>query len=423
MIVAHYMGRRLLALACAITGAASLCLVANASAAPGSSAAATPKRPAHDRFYRYRGTKPLSKIAPGTPLRTRTVTLALGSNSGPQSAKQILYRTTDARGHAVASVTTVLEPAGGTTAPKVVAYLSFYDALSARCDPSYTLRGGKPGSANEQNAEIEQGVVNSLNAAGYIVTVPDFENERLDYVAGTESGKSALDGIKATLTALKLKRSAPVGLMGYSGGSIAADWASELAHSYATHLNIVGTAMGGVPANLAHNLKYVNGSASWSDVMPAAMIGISRAYGLDLDKYLSKYGKKIVAAESHQCIGQFLGKYPNLTIKKLMKHKYEHLLQVPVFRRIMHKLVMGSAPGHPREPMYIVAGKSDSTGDGVMVEKDEAHLAAEYCKQGVPVDFTELQGLDHDNAGASFLTSAVPYLSDRFAGAPAPSTC
>lgn len=413
------MGRRLLVLACAVLSAASLCISPAASGA----AASTPKRPAKDGFYRYRGKTPLSKIAPGTPLRTRSVTLGLGSSGTPLPAEQILYRTTDTTGHAIASVTTVLLPATGTTDPKVVAYLSFYDALSAKCDPSYTLRGGNPGSANQQTAEIEQGVVNSLHAAGYIVTVPDFENERLDYVAGTESGMSALDGIRATIKSLKLGKSAPVGLMGYSGGSIAADWASELAPTYAKNVNIVATAMGGVPVNLKHNLHYVNGSAAWSDVMPAAMIGIARANHLRLGKYLSTYGKKIVAAESHQCIGQFEGKYPGLTIKKLMKPKYQHLLQVPVFHRLMNKLIMGRAPGHPQEPMYIVAGKSDSTGDGVMVEKDEAQLAAHYCKEGVKVDFAELQGLDHDNAGASFLTSAVPYLTARFNGTAAPSTC
>ena len=379
--------------------------------------------PSQDAFYRYTGGTPLSRIAPGTPLRERSVTLGAGTSGTPLPAEQILYRTTDATGHAVASVTTVLLPATGTSAPKVVAYLSFYDALGSQCDPSYTLRGGDPGSANQQNADLEQVLINALNRDGYIVTVPDFEDETLDYVSGTESGMSSLDGIRATLAVLQLARATPVALVGYSGGSIASDWASELAPRYAPGVNLVGVAEGGVPVDLAHNLAYINGSPSWSDVIPAAMIGIARSYHLDLTPYLSAYGRRIVAAESHECISQFLGAYPNLTVAKLMKPRYADVTHVPVFKRLFNALIMGSVPGHPTEPLLMVAGNADGTGDGVMVEKDEQELAYEYCHRSVPVDFVELKQLNHDDAGGAFVPQAFAFLAARFAGVPAVSSC
>ncbi|MGH3472956.1 MAG: lipase family protein [Nocardioidaceae bacterium] len=380
--------------------------------------------PSKDSFYRYDGSTPLREVPPGTPLRERQVHLALGTASTPRTAEQILYRTTNAAGSAVASVTTVLLPDTSTADPRVVGYLSFYDALTSRCDPSYTLRGGNPGSANEQNADIEQAVVNSLNAEGYIVTVPDFEDEALDYVSGIESGTSSLDGIRATLRWLRLPaKRTPVALMGYSGGSIAADWASELAPRYTPDLHLVGVAAGGIPVDLAHNLAYVNGSPSWSDVMPAAMIGIARSYHLRLRHYLSAFGRQVVRVESHECIGQFLGKWPGLTVAKLMKPRYRDLIHVPVFTRILNSLIMGSLPGHPTEPLLMVAGKSDNTGDGVMVTGDEDALAYEYCHQGVPVDFQVLDHADHDNAGLLFMPLAMTWLASRFAGLPAPDNC
>ena len=380
-------------------------------------------RPAKDPFYKYDGDKPLREFAPGTPLKTRDVTLGADTNETPLPAEQILYRTTDTTGRAIATVTTVVQPATGTAQPRVAAYLSFYDALSSKCNPSYTLRGGNPGAANQQLTDLEQGVVHGLRAQGYIVTVPDFENQRLDYVAGRESGTSALDGITATLQALKLDQTTPVGMMGYSGGSIAADWASELQPSHAPDLNLVGTAMGGVPVNLAHNLKYVDGTPEWSDVIPAGMIGLSRAHRLDLTPYLSTWGRKVVKTVSHQCIGEFSGEFPNLTIKHLMKPRYADVVHVPVFRRILKQLVMGSAPGHPGAPMLMVAGNSDGKGDGVMIAADQAKLAAEYCGQGVPVQYEELQGSDHSNSGLAFIAQAMPWLASRFAGVPAPSSC
>lgn len=393
-----------------------------AGGAPASAAAGIVP-PAHDSFYRYSGTTPLARIPHGTALKERSVTLGLLTSSTPLPAEQILYRTTDAVGRPALSVTTVVLPVTGTVAPKVAAYLSFYDALTPLCDPSYTLRGGSAGSLNESTAEIEQALVESLRASGDIVTIPDFEDERLDYVAGTESGMSTLDGITATLSVLGITTAAPVGLMGYSGGSIAADWASELASSYAPQLHIVGTAMGGIPVDLAHNLRYVNGSPSWSDVMPAAMIGIARSFHIKLAPYLSAYGKKIVAAESHECIGQFQGAYPNLTVARFVKKRYRHIFRVPILRRTLNKLIMGSAPGHPQEPMLMVAGNADGTGDGVMVERDEQQLAYEYCHQGVAVDFEQLMQLNHDAAGAAFFPQGIAYLQTRFAGLPPTDNC
>ncbi len=171
------------------------------------------------------------------------------------------------------------------------------------------------------------------------------------------------------------------------------------------------------------NLPYVDGTPEWSDVIPGAMIGISRANRLDLMPYLSKWGRMVARTEAHQCIGEMSGEFPNLTIKHLMKKRYEDILHVPVFRRIMKKLVMGSVKGHPSAPMLMVWGNHDGKGDDVMIAKDQAKLAAEYCSQGVPVQTQEIQGADHSDAGATFIGAAEAWLAPRFAGAPAPSTC
>lgn len=398
-------------------------VLVTALSVPGTTASAAPlPRPGQDPFYRWTGT-PLARIAPGTPLRTRAVTLGADTSATPLPAQQVLYRTTDATGRATTSVTTIVLPATGTTDARVVGYLSYYDALDAKCSPSYTLRGGDPDPANRPLADSEQGIVGSLREQGYVVTVPDFEDQALSYAAGTESGRSALDGIRATLATLGLGSGTPVGLVGYSGGSIAADWASELAPSYAPRLRLVGTALGGVPANLKNVAHYVEGNPAWSGVIPAALLGISRGFHVDLDRYLSEWGREVVATVAHQCIGEFQSETGDLTIARLMQPRYADVFAVPVFRNIVATLTMGSAPGHPGGPLLIAWGNADGTGDGVMVAKDQAALAARYCAEGVTVQATELPGLDHNQAGAAFFAEAFPWLAARFAGTPAPSTC
>lgn len=374
--------------------------------------------PAKDPFYRWAA--PLDRVAPGTPLRVRDVTLGAMTSSTPLAAKQVLYRTTDSTGRPALSVTTVVLPATGTTAPRVVGYLSFYDALTSRCDPSWTLRGGDAGAANTQNSYAEQLVVHWLHQSGFVVTVPDVENEGAHFVAGREYGMSALDGVTATLRVLALATSTPVGLLGYSGGSIAADWASELAPSYAPRLNLVGTAMGGIPADLAHMLRYVDGSPSWSSITPGVLAGLARASRLDLSPYLSPLGRRAVAAVQDQCIGEFTGTY---RLAALFQPRYGDPLRIPALHRVLSSLVMGSAPGHPRMPLLMVAGNQDGTGDGVTVAADQRALAAQYCAQGVPVEFLEVQHGEHTQTGIAFMPQAAAFLSARFAGAPPVSTC
>lgn len=382
------------------------------------SAASIP-RPHDDPFYRYTGN--LAAAAPGAVLDQRAITAQIGGLV-PVMSEQLLYRTQDELGNPSQTVTTVIAPLGAVTG--IVSYLSFYDALGDQCDPSYTLRGGDAGTqSNQQQATVESGLIAGLVAQGYAVTVPDFEGEGLHWVAGQESGWNTLDAIRATESYLKLPVSTKVGLFGYSGGSIGGEWASELAPSYSPELNIVGTAIGGIPVDLAHNLAYVDGSKTWSGVIPAALVALGRAFAVDLGPYESDYGKQLAAAVSDQCIGSFNGAYPGLKVAQLVKPQYADFVHIPVVTDIINRLIMGSTPGHPAMPMMMVVGNADGTGDNVMIADDVAALAHEYCQQGVPIDFQVVKGADHTQAGLAFFPQAMAYLLGRFAGLPAVNNC
>lgn len=386
--------------------------------------AAGPVRPDHDAFYTYDGSRPLADIAPGTVLKSRPTMMHLGSSETPIHAEQLLYRSTGQLGEPTVTVTTVLAPTQLPVEPDIVAYLSFYDGLGAKCDPSYTLAGGDAGSATNQQAEEEELLISWYLSQGFVVTVPDFEGTRLDWMAGRESGFGTLDALRATETYLHAS-SAKFGLSGYSGGAVAADWASELAPSYAPTLDIVGVAMGGVPVNYFHLFDYANGTAVYSAAIPGMLLGLSRAYGVDLGKYLSSYGAKVVREESGECLTALFGRYPGLTVAKLLKPQYRDWQQVPAIARLLREQTMGTAPGHPSTsaPIYMGVGNSDGTGDGVMRAADVRALADQYCRQGVPVQFEEYQGASHEIAGAFFEPKTGPFFQERFAGAPFSGNC
>jgi hypothetical protein len=398
--------------------------VALAGAAPvahGSPAVHAPQQ--SDSFYSYSGKKPLSQQKPGTVLKTRDVPLKFGPLPTPVTAKQLLYRTTDQLGHATATVTTVIAPSPLQPAPDLVAYLSFYDDLGGKCAPSYTLAGGDAGGAANSQAEQEELLIAFYLAQGWIVTVPDFEGPHLHWMAGRESGKATLDGLRATESALGLSSATKIGLSGYSGGALAADWASELAPRYAPRLNLVGVAEGGIPVSEATLFRYANGTPVYSAALPGILVGLSRAYHVELGRYLSPYGKKVVQVEKRTCMTNVFGDYPGLTYQKLLKPRYRDMFKVPTLARMINRQHMGTVRGHPNVPLMMGAGDIDGVGDGVMSMRDVIALGQEYCRQGVPVEFHRYGGAGHEAAGIYFDPETAPFLQARFAGANFKGNC
>ena len=199
--------------------AAVLVAALAAGLAPWTNAGASgPRLPTADPFYEWHGS--LIHDESGTILRTRTTTVAYeGGPTTTQKDTQLLYVTTNELGHRTVSVATVLQPLGeAAPAPtRLVSYQPAYDALGAECDPSYTLQLGTEG---------ESPLAERYVATGDTVVIADYEGEDLAYGAGQQSGYETLDAIRATEKWLGVpEASTPVGMVGYSGGSIATEFA------------------------------------------------------------------------------------------------------------------------------------------------------------------------------------------------------
>jgi hypothetical protein len=376
---------------------------------------AGPLAPTQDPFYSYTGSL---SVPNGTVLRTRTITFDAMGLDVPVTSTQIVYRTTDELGQPTVAVTTVVTPVTGATG-KIISYQWAYDGLASNCDPSYAIQGGTPTegtNADEQLFEVP------MLAAGDTVVTSDYEGEDNAFAAGRQEGQITLDGIKAAENLLALAPTTQVVLMGYSGGAIASDWAAELAPTYAPTLDLVGTALGGIAVDLNHNLTYVNGSQEWSGAIPAALIGIARAFHINLTPYESSYGAKLLAQAGGTCLESDLGAYPGLTYEKLLNPKYTNIDQIPAIVKPLNHLIMGSG-GVPEEPFYMGVGDADGTGDDVMIDADDEALAQKYCGEGLPVQFTIYNKSDHGTAGEAFLPAAAEWAIQTLAGVPAHNGC
>lgn len=385
--------------------------------APGHAFAAGPTPPASDPFYAYAG--PLKAVAPGTVLRARQVTISAEGALPTLTATQVLYRTTNQLGEPDATVATIIRPPVATGPPKLLSYQTFYDGVASTCRPSYALQGGTQPAGS--TASIEEPILFDYVSQGFTVVTSDYEGSTDDYGAGRQSGYATLDAIRAAEYVLNLTpKTSPVGLIGYSGGSIASMWAAELQPAYAPELDLIGVAAGGIPVDFTHNLVYINGSQDWAGAIPAVGIGLMRGYGLRMNQYLSVEGQQIAGQVEQGCLEP--GAYPGLTIADLLKPQYQDWQKVPSFVRIFNDSIMGRS-GTPREPLLMSVGDADGTGDGVMIARDVQELAYEYCQRGVAVDFHIYDGDNHDEAAVPFEAQAEQFLQVRYSGLPPTNDC
>ncbi|MFJ3961079.1 lipase family protein [Streptomyces sp. NPDC090036] len=408
------------------------------TAAPAATAAAvTPSSAsASDPFYTYTGSEPLSSFAPGTVLRTRTLQYHLVGLPTSLRAIQLLYRTTDAQGRPSANVTTVVRSLTGDGS-KAVSYQSFYDSLNPEDGPSRAIAGDLTLGGVIANAEAV--FMAPLLLQGYDLVIPDTEGQTANFAAGPEYATNTLDSIRAATRSAETGMDADTrfGLMGYSGGAIATNWAAALAPSYAPEVNskLVGFAEGGLLVDPAHNLKYVDGSLVWSGVIPMAIIGVSRSYDIDLKPYLNAYGLEVYEKLEHGSIVDALGHYPGLNWKKMAKSQYSDPNSVPAFVQAVNRINLGSAPT-PTIPGFIAQGNGGvlegtfsnrpgiGTGDGVMVAGDVRTLARQYCGAGNgSIKYQQFDLLSHVAVPVVWAPVAMGWLNDRFAGSNAPSDC
>lgn len=383
-------------------------------------------------FYAYSGATPLARYSPGAVLKSRSVSLHLAGIALPLHVTQLLYRSVDAMGRPTADVTSVIKPPVTLHPDRAIAYQSFYDSLNPEDAPSRAIAGGlTPGGSI---ATTETALITSFLLQGYPVIMADTEGPAADFAAGPEYGKATLDSIRAAsiATGTGVSRTARIGLIGYSGGAIATGWAAALAPSYAPEVNkrIVGAAEGGVLVDPDHNLHYIQGSLLWAGVLVMALIGVSRAYGIDLTPYLNAYGQSVFAKLKNASITSALGGYPGLTWAKIAKPQYAEPEDVPIFVRTVNKLNLGSI-ADPTVPMFIGQGADGvlegtpgfGKGDGVMVAADVRSLARKYCASGSKVLYRQYDATSHVTSVPLWLPEAMSWLSARFGGSPAPQNC
>jgi hypothetical protein len=187
-----------------------------------------PIPPSQDPFY----TAPANyeSAVPGEILRIRVAPGNLTSIIGNSStAYNILYRTTNTRYKPSWAVTTLFIPFFNTTSSTpngtavggaLLSYQFPYDSVDVDASPSYAFYSDPLGSWSDVSLALGR---------GWYVNVPDYEGPTASYTAGVQEGHATLDSVRAVLSSgFGVAADARYALWGYSGGSIASEWAAEV---------------------------------------------------------------------------------------------------------------------------------------------------------------------------------------------------
>ncbi|PHH60869.1 hypothetical protein CDD81_1074 [Ophiocordyceps australis] len=391
--------------------------IASAASPPQLQARAPPVLPSQDSFY----TVPddIENFEPGAIIRHRLPPAPIAaftiSPVNLQASHQILYRTTDSLGNATATVLSVLVPHNADLS-KVLSYQAAEDAASIDCAPSYAfqLESATGPYLGTLVTQVELLLMEAALEQGWVVISPDFQGPRAAYLANKLAGQATLDGIRAAIKSTSFTgiTSPRVTMWGYSGGSLATNWAAELQPSYAPELEIAGAAVGGTVPNITNVITLINNNSS-AGLIPTGMLGLAAQYAelkALIDERLKPENKEHFEKPLKQCLVANNIEFSNDDILGMFDDP-NFVYTDPTATRLLNENALGKAI--PKIPLYWYK----SVGDEISAIQDTDELVAQYCTDpGTTVEYQRDIRSQHENFAAIGAPKALSWLKDVMDG-------
>jgi len=267
-------------------------------------------------------------------------------------ATHVVYRSTDVHGDPNVVSGTILVPTAPYAGKRpIVGYAVGTHGLGDGCAPSRQMADG---------VETESAQVMLAIARGWAVALTDYEGlgtpGRHTYVVGPSLGHAVLDAVRAASRAgVGLAADAPVLIWGYSEGGAAATWAAQLQSSYAPELRLLGTAAGGVPADVEVVARHLDGGAFFGFGV-SALMGLDAAFPqLDLEQDLNAAGRNLFTTHQDDCLVQLL--LPPFTLSRYANITTRDVLARPDVQAAFAVSKLGASA--PQAPLLLYHGRLD----------------------------------------------------------------
>ena len=370
--------------------------------------------PDSDPFYAQPASFP--NKAPGTILASRSVTYAPDAAPQPNPAWQLKFVSRDIHNKPIAGVATVVKPMHPfANGPEPLLSVQYYtNSLGLQCAPSHAVTG----STVDFPSDAEGSFPLMGLEQGFTLVFPDHLGPESEYAAALPSAHITLDGIRAALAfaPLGLNARTPVGMEGYSGGSIPTMWGASIARRYAPELHIVAAASGGTVANLQHVLKDFDtgaGNALFSLGL-SAMFGVNRAFPSLLTPILNAKGVAAGNALKNGCAGNTTDGSTNPTGHFADYTTIPDPLDNPKVDAILKEDGLPVRGATPPMPLYVYQSMLDE----LVPVADTDALVTTYCSQGTHIAYYVGAVGEHVAFDATMAPTVFAYFTSRFAGLP-----
>jgi acetyl esterase/lipase len=356
---------------------------------------------------------PRSQLAgqPGTVVRQERIDGApLGA-----AAYRTLYRSTGLKGEPIFVSGVIIVPQGDPPAGgrPIVAWAHPTSGVTPRCAPSLAIF----------LFQQIQGL-RSFVERGYVVAATDYPGlgtpQTHPYLVGDSEARAVIDIVRAASNMSGAGGGKRFTVWGHSQGGQAALFTGMIAKSYAPEFELLGVAAAAPATDLAALMKDDIGTSGGNNIMAMTLWSWHRVFDASIAKIVDQRAVPTLDRLARVCIeGPF-----DLTIRqKIGQALGQHFLSVEQpadvepWRSLLEKNSAGVLPSEI--PVFLAQG----TKDQIINPNVTRDYMNKLCSAGSKVKLMVLPDIGHGRAAQASTTTAVSWMTDRFAGGAAPDDC
>ena len=335
----------------------------------------------------------------------------MGGSGG--EAFRILYRSTDPSGRPIPVSGAIYIPGGAAPAGgrNIIAWAHPTSGVMPPCAPSLMPDVGG----------MMWNLPNMISQ-GYIVVATDYPGLGTDgihpYLIGESEARSVLDSVRAAREMPNTGASNRFAVWGHSQGGHAALYTGEVAARYAPDLKLVGVAAA-APATYLVELFDADESTS-QDLVAMSVLSWTRLENIPVANVVEPPAMPAFEATARDCI-ESVSEFEKIERDESPLKSGEFLKVDPAKAEPWKGIMVRNSPGQAPAgaPVFIAQGTADTTVRPEITKR----FGEALCAQGVRVSFVPLPGVTHTFAARDSANAALSWMTERFRGAPAPSSC
>jgi acetyl esterase/lipase len=347
---------------------------------------------------------------PGSVIRDEP----MGASPPGGIAHRVLYRSTTPEGKPIAVSGVIIIPPGVAPAGgwPIVAWAHPTTGIVPRCAPSLAtfifqqIAGSRP--LTERSFAIAATDYPGLGTPG-----------QHPYLVGVSEARAVIDSVRAARTFPGMNNHRYT-VWGHSQGGQAALFTGMISKDYAPELELLGVAAAAPATDLATLMTDDLNTTGGRNLTAMTVWSWSRVYNAATDSVVAPAVMPVVDRLAEECIES---PFDILIRARTAAPLAQEFLTVknPAEIEPWHSLLVRNTPGLlPRSvPVFLAQG----TSDGLVRPAVTMDYMKRLCRAGSRVRMLTLPGVSHGFAGAKSADEAVAWISDRFAGRPAPNDC